>query len=83
MANLLKPNQVKVVTKDGELQVTISLELTINLNSDNLKIASAPTHVVPDMTAPVAKKTVADDDNPMWEIPDFAPMPKVDFGKKN
>ena len=80
MANLLKPNSVKVVTKEGELEITIALELTINLNSDNLKVTSAPTHVASDV--PVAKKTVAVDDNPMWEIPDFTPMPRVEFGKK-
>lgn len=80
LANLLKPNTVKVVTQDGELHVTISLELTINLNSDDLKIAVAPTHVVSDSS--VAKKTVVTNDNPMWEIPDFTSTPKVEFGKK-
>jgi hypothetical protein len=80
LANLLKPNTVKVVTQDGELHVTISLELTINLNSDNLKIAVAPTHVVSD--AFVSKKTEATNDNPKWEIPDFNPTPKIEFGKK-
>lgn len=80
LANLLKPNTVKVVTQDGELHVTISLELTINLNSDDLKIAVAPTHVVADY--PVAKKTGTTNDNPKWEIPDFTSTPKVEFGKK-
>jgi hypothetical protein len=79
LAQLLKPNNVKVVTKDGEMHVTISLELTINLNSDNLKVTASPSYVVP-QAEQKAKKQV--DDNPMWEIPDFAPMPKVEFGKK-
>ena len=80
MANLLKPNTVKVVAKDGELHVTISLELSINLNSDNLKLSNAPSAVVPEVA--VTKKTIVGDDNPAWEIPDFASMPKVEFGKK-
>ena len=80
MANLLKPNTVNVVTQDGELHVTISLELTINLNSDDLKIAVAPTHVVAD--SPVVKKTGTTNDNPKWEIHDFTSTPKVEFGKK-
>lgn len=80
MAQLLKPNTVKVVTQDGELHVTISLELTINLNSDNLQINAVPTHVVPQAEKSAAKQQIKDE--PMWEIPDFAPMPKVEFGKK-
>jgi hypothetical protein len=70
---------VKVVTKDGEMHITISLELSINLNSDNLKIGAAPTFVVPQMEEKIKKQS---SEEPMWEIPDFAPMPKVDFGKK-
>jgi hypothetical protein len=79
LGQLLKPNIVKVVTKDGEMHVTISLELTINLNSDNLKVAVAPSVVVPQMEQKVA---IQKNEEPIWEIPDFGPMPKVDFGKK-
>ena len=70
---------MKVVTKDGEMHVTISLELTINLNSDNLKVNASPSYVVPQAEQKLTKQV---NDNPMWEIPDFAPMPKVEFGKK-
>jgi hypothetical protein len=79
LGQLLKPNNVKVVTKDGEMHITISLELSINLNSDNLKIAAAPNFVVPQAEEKLKKQST---DEPMWEIPDFSPMPKVDFGKK-
>lgn len=81
MANLLKPNTVKVITQDGELHVTISLELSINLNHENMKMLNSPSAVVPEVT--VSKKIASEeDDKPDWEIPDFAPMPKVEFGKK-
>lgn len=79
LGQLLKPNTVKVVTKDGEMHMTISLEITINLNSDNLKVTAAPSVVVPQMEQKVATQKI---EEPMWEIPDFAPMPKVEFGKK-
>ena len=34
MPQLIKPGNVKIMTQDGEVQVTIALELTINLNAD-------------------------------------------------
>jgi hypothetical protein len=76
LANLLKPNTVKVVTQDGEVQVTISLELTINLNSDNLKISGSPIQADNNVIRNKQEK------EPMWEIPDFFTGPKVDFGKR-
>lgn len=36
MGNLIKP-QVKVMTKDGECQINIVLELNINLNEKSMK----------------------------------------------
>jgi hypothetical protein len=76
LANLLKPNAVKVVTQDGEVQVTISLELTINLNSDNLKISGTPIQSDNNFVKNKQEK------EPIWEIPDFSTGPKVDFGKR-
>jgi len=32
MAQLLKPQNVKVVTKDGELIISLQLDININLN---------------------------------------------------
>ena len=40
MAQLIKPNSVKIITQDGEVKVTIALELTINLNSDGIKVSA-------------------------------------------
>lgn len=77
MANLIRPNSVKVVTQDGEVQVTIALELTINLNANGLDVSanSQDTNYVSAVKKPK-------DDKVEWEIPDFGAFPKVDFGKK-
>lgn len=75
MAQLIKPNAVKVVTQDGEVKVTIALELTINLNSENMNISSSNK-----FENTTAKKSV--EEKTIWEIPDFVPVPKVGFGKK-
>ena len=80
MANLIRPNSVKVVTQDGEVQVTIALELTINLNANGLDV-SAKSATTQDVNyVPAAKKPK--EDKIEWEIPDFGAFPKVDFGKK-
>jgi hypothetical protein len=70
MAQLIKPGEVKIITKDGECQVSISIELTINLNSD---ISSEPV---------VKKSIVEEKKSNDWMIPDFEAAPRVNFGKK-
>jgi len=40
MPQLIKPGTVKIMTKEGEVQVSIILELNINLNTDSVKVVS-------------------------------------------
>ena len=76
MAQLIKPSSVKVISQEGEVKVTIALELTINLNSDGLKVSGAPE-------AGKAERRKDSEDKVLWEIPDFGPVPKLGFGKKD
>lgn len=76
LAQLIKPSSVKVVSQEGEVKVTIALELTINLNSDGLKV-SASSEVGK------VEKQKDSEDKVLWEIPDFGPVPKLGFGKKD
>ena len=80
MASLIRPNNVKVVTQDGEVQVTIALELTINLNSNGLNVSAGNVEAQPANLSGLPKKPKEEKVN--WEIPDFDAFPKVDFGKK-
>lgn len=80
MANLIRPGNVKVVTQDGEVQVTIALELTINLNSNGLNVSTGSVEAQANNLSGLPKKPKEDKVN--WEIPDFGAFPKVDFGKK-
>lgn len=73
MPALIRPGSVKVVTQDGEVQVSITLELNINLNSNGLVTSSA----VETVKEPLQKK----EENTEWEIPDFGTSPKLSFGK--
>ena len=74
MPQLLKQAITKVITKDGECEITISLDLNINLNTDGLSISSGSK----------ASSTQEDDDDDKvnWVVPDFGGVGKVEFGKK-
>ena len=73
MPQLIKPKEVKVITKDGECQVSIVLELNINLNTDGVAV-SAQT-IKQEVKQEKPKESG-------WEIPDFEALPKINFGKK-
>lgn len=76
MPQLIKPGTVKILTQDGEVQVSIVLELNINLNTNNIDVVSQSIVEKKDNTI---KKEKEQDD---WMIPDFGDSPKINFGKK-
>lgn len=72
MGNLIRPVQTKVVTKDGELVIHMTLDLNINLTTGNLSVTASPS----------APKAVEEKEDTQWEIPDFTvPDTKLNFGK--
>lgn len=73
MPQLIKPGDVKILTKDGEMKISISLDLNINLND----LANLAPSVKKD-SSEVAVKT---QEKIEWAIPDFAPAEKINFGK--
>lgn len=74
MPQLIRPQEVKIITKDGELQVSIVLELNINLNGGGLDVTAQAREV-----RPVDKHK---EEEMQWAIPDFGTSPKIDFGKR-
>lgn len=66
---MIKQGEARVLTKNGEVFVNISLELNIKLDGTNVQGFSAG----PASSLPKEEKV-------NWEIPDFAPG-KIDFGK--
>jgi hypothetical protein len=74
MVRLLKKKDVQVVTKDGECEVHITLDLNISLNSDGLQIGAS---------AGGSSKDEDEDEDFEWAVPDFGlDSAQVDFGKK-
>lgn len=71
MPNLIKQGEARVVTKNGEVFVNIALELNIKLDGSNIQISNGGT----------AGVSVKQDDKVNWEIPDFEPSNKIQFGK--
>lgn len=74
MAQVLKPSEVKIITKDGELEITLKLDINININQSDIVVKSEGT-----VTQVKEEKKLEDKAN--WEIPDFGPSPKLKFGK--
>lgn len=77
MGALIKPGSVKVVTKEGEIQVSLTLDLNININTDGLATVKESS-----LNSEVPTNFKAKEDKVEWAIPDFEDAPKIDFGKK-
>lgn len=74
MPQLIKPNDVRIVTKDGEVKISISLDLNINMG----EISGGVNILKSDVESKTTKK---EEDKIQWAIPDFAPAEKINFGK--
>lgn len=73
MPNLIKQGEAKVVTKNGEVFVNITLELNIKLDGTNLQVVSGGA-------APTVSSNSPKQEEVSWQIPDFTSN-KIDFGK--
>lgn len=72
MVRLLKKKDVQVITKNGECEIHITLDLNISLNADGLQVGAS-----------AGKSKSSDDEDFEWMVPDFSPdSQQVDFGKK-
>ena len=69
MPHLIKETKVEV--KNGELIVSINLDLNINLNSGNITIETPKKEELKE----------EEEENTKWLIPDFKGIGKVNFGK--
>jgi hypothetical protein len=67
MADLIKP-RVSVVTKEGECQIHITLDLNVNINGITTKVEDIKVGEV--------------EESPEWVIPTFDSGEKISFGKK-
>lgn len=65
MPQVIKPVKTQVVTKEGECAVDISIELTININSDGLQVSATAT------PSGASRPVEEEDDNTLWAIPEF------------
>ena len=78
MPQIIKPVKTQIVTKDGECAVDISIELTININSDGLQVNATAT---PQGSRPVTQQEEPEPEDTLWAIQEFGGGGKVKFGK--
>jgi hypothetical protein len=74
MPNLIQPNTVKIVTKEGEITVSLQIDLNINLNQSGTTFTS-------NNSSGNSSSSNKKDDDFEWAIPDFQKSEKVKFGK--
>jgi hypothetical protein len=73
MANLIKPGDVKIITKNNEIFVNLSLELNIKLDGSVTNLSNIT----------VKDKEKIEDEKVAWQIPDFSSGSKINFGKES
>jgi hypothetical protein len=78
VASLIKPGSVKIVTKEGEIQVSLTIDLNINVNSEGLPSGVRSLQ----LNEEVKVKSQESKEKFEWAIPDFEEAPKINFGKK-
>jgi predicted transcriptional regulator len=76
MGNLIRPTQVHLVTKEGECQLNITIDLNINLNNGTVDFQSSRANKIEKIDEE------NDDDKTVWAIPTFKSEDKVKFGKR-
>ena len=79
MAILVNPNNVKVISQNGEVTLALQIELNINLNANG--IVSQSNGYVPDNTTSNKNIKKNDDEEASWLVPDFNSKEKIKFGK--
>jgi hypothetical protein len=75
MAQLIKPGDVKVITKDGQITVQLQIDLNINLNQTGSVTVSSDGQIKSN-----SKNEQVEEDT-AWAIPDFGNTKKIKFGK--
>ena len=72
-------NKVKILTKDGECTLHITLDVNINFTGamGNFINQNSPQNTIINST------NIVEEEKPMWEIPDFKPTKasNINFGK--
>lgn len=74
MPQLIKPSDVKILTKDGEVKISITLDLNVNIQEKNIHIKEFDKKEEINTIENIEEKT-------HWQIPDFN-SEQINFGKE-
>jgi len=77
LAQLIKTGDLRVITKEGECKLSISIDLNINLNTLGVSVNAQANN------QNVVQEEEKKKDDVAWQIPDFSPVQKLNFGKKS
>ena len=77
MAVLVNPSNVKVISQNGEVTLSLQIDLNINLNCNGSPSVNGGFN----SPAPPVSKPKDEEDNATWLVPDFNSKEKIKFGK--
>ena len=70
MPELIRPSKVSILTKDGECEIHLTIDININMNAvGETKSISSPA-------------LQEEDEKTIWAIPSFKSQDKIKFGNK-
>jgi hypothetical protein len=70
MVQLLKKNEVKVITKDGECEIHLTLDINLNVGDVNIKAEDVK-----------CESKLKEEDKSHFLVPDFS-SERIQFGQK-
>lgn len=74
----VSPKNVTIVTKDGELQISLTLDININLNNGEFFTEKSLIKKEENKKEIIEELSVEE----KYIIPDFSSSPKINFGEK-
>lgn len=76
MPQVIKPQNVTVHSRDGELAIRLTIDLNLNLNGQVSNVVASTSEV------PVAQAQKPKEEEAEWLVPEFSPSTEtIEFGK--
>ena len=74
MAQQIKSQITKIITKDGECEITISLDININLNTNQINLTNNNIEKIEQLHSDK-------EEDASWLVPEFKSNNKIKFGE--
>lgn len=81
MVQYIDAQKTKVITRNGECEISINLTLNINLTNEGLNLSVGALPNINNQKDHLENKKTNVEDKVEWEVPDFTNAGTINFGK--